>query len=373
MLYFDHNSTTPVDARVAAVLDHAQREYFGNASSIHLAGQVARQKIENARRNVASALGSQPSEIVFTGGGTESNNLAIQGILSNGMHAVTTAIEHPAVLEPLREFAVTAVPVDSSGVVDPSAIANAIRPETRLISVMLANNETGAIQPVAEIAALARSRHILLHCDGVQAVGKIPVDVHALGVDLFSISGHKFYGPKGVGALFVRKGVTLRPLHLGGRHERGLRAGTENVAGAMALDSALGLCSTEEQLHLAVLRDYFEEEMQRLISDALINARGAPRLPNTSNVLLPSVSGEALLIALDLQGICVSTGSACSSGSVEPSHVLLSMGLSATQARSCIRFSFGRDNTKADVDILITAVSEAVGKMRQGKREKQLV
>jgi len=367
LLYFDHNSTTPVDSRVADVVDRANREIFGNASSIHRTGQAAKQMLEKSRRGVAQALGAKESEIVFTSGGTESNNLAIHGVMGAGMHAVTTAIEHPAVLEPLRAFDVTHVPVDASGVVSVDAIAATIRPNTALVSVMLANNETGAIQPVREIAALLRGRGILLHSDGVQAVGKMPVNLAELGVDLFSISGHKFYAPKGLGALYVRKGVKLMPLQSGGRHERGMRAGTENVPGAMALDYALSLCSHSD----SVLRDKFETRILNEIPDAVVNAARAPRLPNTSNILFPGVSGEALLIALDMAGMCVSTGSACSSGSIEPSHVLLEMGLSPRQARGCIRFSFGRGNNLDQVDALVAAVSKAVARMRV--REKQLV
>jgi len=378
LLYFDHNSTTPVDSRVADALDRANRGVFGNASSIHLAGQSAKQMLEKSRRGVAWALGAKEAEIVFTSGGTESNNLALRGVLSAGMHAVTTVIEHPSVLEPFRQLeregvAVTYVAAGASGVVSADAIAAAVRPETVLVSVMMANNETGAIQPIAEIAETLRGKGILLHSDGVQAAGKMPVSVAELGVDLFSISGHKLYAPKGLGALYVRKGVKLKSMQLGGRHERGMRAGTENVAGAMALECALGLCSAAEQMHIADLRDEFEARILREVPDAVVNAAAAPRLSNTSNILFPGVSGEALLIALDMAGMCVSTGSACSSGSVEPSHVLLQMGLTVKQARSCIRFSFGRGNSLSDINPLVRAVSETAGKMRKSVREKQLV
>jgi cysteine desulfurase len=376
LLYFDHNSTTPVDARVADVMDSAVRGCFGNASSVHLLGQNARQKLEQARRGVARSLGAHEAEIVFTSGGTEASNLALRGVLKPGMHAVTSVIEHPAVLEPLRQLeqegvTVTYVPVDADGRVSVADIERAIRPETVLISLMAANNETGAIQPVAEVAKLLRERgrSIRLHSDGVQAVGKMELDLHVLGVDLFSISSHKFYAPKGFGALFVRKGVHIEPLHRGGRHERGMRAGTENVAAAMAMDLAMGLSSPAERDRISALRDDFEARLLVQFPEAVINAARAPRLPNTSNVLFPGVSGEALLIALDMRGICVSTGSACSSGSVAPSHVLLEMGLSAKQARGCIRFSFGRANSISDTDQLLEALSGALKRMR----EKQLV
>ena len=384
LLYIDHNSTTPVDSLVADVFDRANRECFGNASSVHLAGQSARQNLERARRGVARALGAQASEIVFTSGGTEANNLALRGVLTAGMHAVTSVVEHPSVLEPLRQLeregvAVTYLPVDADGLVDPMAVAEALRPSTALVSIMAANNETGALQPLAEIARLLHARRpaghsILFHSDGVQAVGKLELNVSRsgpgiCGVDLFSISSHKLYAPKGFGALYVRRGVQLRALHLGGRHERGMRAGTENVAAAMALDCALGLCSSDERQRMGELRAEFERRLLDEIPEASVNAGGAPRLPNTSNILFPDTSGEALLIALDMRGICVSTGSACSSGSVEPSHVLLEMGLTVKQARGCIRFSFGRGNRLSDVEELVSAVSEAWQRMR----EKQLV
>lgn len=354
-------------------MDRATRESFGNASSIHRAGQNARQMLEQARRGISQILGAHESELVLTSGGTESNNLAIRGVLTAGQHAVTSAIEHPSVLEPFRQLeregvAVTYLPVNANGVVDAAAVASAIRPDTALVSLMAANNETGAIQPVEEVATLVRGRGILFHSDGVQAVGKIPVNLGSMGVDLFSLSGHKVYAPKGFGLLFVRKGIRLKPLHLGGRHERGLRAGTENVSGAVALECALRLCSRDEERHTAVLRDEFERQLLRELPGVRINALAAPRLPNTSNIFFPDRSGEALLIALDMRGMCVSTGSACSSGSVEPSPVLLEMGMTAKEARGCIRFSFGRGNAMSDVGELVNAVC-AVNRVR----EKQLV
>lgn len=368
-----------MDSRVADLLDRATRDCFGNASSIHRAGQNARQMLEQSRRSIASALGAQAHEVVFTGGGTEANNLAIRGILSAGMHAITSMIEHPSVTEPFRQLQaegveVTYLPVNSGGVVDVGAVADAIKPNTALVSIMMANNETGVIQPVGEIAAVLRARRaaghtILLHSDGVQALGKVPVNLPRLGVDLFSASGHKIYAPKGIGLLYVRRGVKLKSLHLGGRHERGIRAGTENVPAAVALDSALSLCLPDEQTRLTSLRDEFES---RMVSEGLgvrVNAASAQRLGNTSNLYFPGMSGEALLIALDMQGMCVSTGSACSSGSIEASPVLLAMGLTPKEARSCIRFSFGRGNTRADIAELVSAVCLYARKMRG----KQLV
>lgn len=379
MLYFDHNSTTPVDSRVADIVDNSNRAFFGNASSTHMAGQNARHKLEKARRSVARRLGALESEIVFTSGGTESNNLALRGQLSSGMHAVTSAIEHPSVLEPFRQMErdgidVTYVHVDVNGSVDVSDIENALRPNTALVSLMTANNETGAIQPIADVASLLHERRmagqpIIFHSDGVQALGKMDLDLRSSGVDLLSLSGHKIYAPKGFGALYVRKGTHLRSLHLGGRHEHGLRAGTENVAGAVGFECALGLLSSQESISMAALRDEFERQLLAEVPDAKVNALAACRLPNTSNIWFPGISGEALLIALDMRGICVSTGSACSSGSVEPSHVLIEMGLSVKEARACIRFSFGRGNTPASVAELVQALSLSLGHMR----EKQLV
>lgn len=374
MLYFDHNSTTPVDPSVAAVADQANREFFGNPSSIHSGGQIARRQLEQARREIARSLGAHESEIVLTSGGTESNNLALRGVLSAGMHAITTSIEHPSVLEPFRQLEregvdVTYLPVTADGVVRPDDLEKAINGRTALVSVMSANNETGALQPVKEIAEILRGRRIVFHSDGVQAAGKLDVNLAPSGIDLFSISSHKLYAPKGSGALYVRKGTALKSLILGGRHERGRRAGTENVAAALALACALSLCSAAERETIAQLRDDFETQILNAIPDARINAAATSRLPNTSNIRFPGVPGEALLIALDMAGLCVSTGAACSSGSVEPSHVLLEMGLTPKQARSCIRFSFGRGNTRAQIDQLAAAVSAYVHRMR----EKQLV
>lgn len=379
MLYFDHNATTPVDPRVADVLDRAQRKYFANASSVHLAGQSARSELEQARRSIARMLGANASELIFTSGGTEANNLAVQGLLHPGMHAITSVIEHPSVLEPFRRLEragvqVTYLSVGSNGLVRPSDLEEALRPNTALLSIMVANNETGAVQPISEMVEVLRVHNsngggARFHCDGVQAVGKLPLDLHSLGVDLLSLSGHKLYANKGIGALYASKGVKLNSLHFGGRQEHGMRAGTENVAGAMALACALQLCSQDEHRRLATIRDAFENQLLKEIPDARVIAREVSRLPNTSDVLFPEVSGEALLIALDMRGICVSTGSACSSGSIEPSHVLLEMGLTPAEARSCIRFSFGRSNSANEVHELVCAVSTCVNRIR----ERQLV
>jgi cysteine desulfurase len=366
LLYFDHNSTTPLAPEVADVLSTASLTLYGNPSSTHSAGQRARQALEQSRRTVAHALGVLPAEIVFTSGGTESNNLAILGSLRNlpkPAHAVTLAIEHPAVLEPFRQLQQEGVEV--TYVKDAESITGALRDNTALVSVMHANNETGALQPIAEIARVVAARRaagqaIYFHSDGVQAFGKIPLDLPTLGVDLYSLSAHKIFGPKGIGALFVRKNTPLTRIQFGGRHERERRPGTENVPAAVAFARAAELALPSAHS----LRDEFESNLLGRLEDIQINAAQYPRLPNTSNILFRGVSAEALVIALDMRQMAVSTGAACSSGSLEPSHVLLAMGLSRYEARSSIRFSFGRYNTAAEIAALCDAVVESVNKLR---------
>ncbi len=375
--YFDHNATTPLSMEVLERLTRVLRECYGNPSSIHRAGQRARQAVEEARAQVARWLQTEPREVVFTSGGTESDNLALFGILRRnggaaGRHVITTTIEHPAVLgacEQLeREGAhVTRVGVGSGGVVEAEEVRKALRPETALITVMHANNETGAVQPIEAIAEIAREAGVPLHSDGVQAAGRLTTGVWALGVDLYSLSGHKLNAPKGVGALAVRDGVSLQALQHGGRHERERRAGTENVPGIAALGCAAGWLlehGAEEARRQAVLRDRLETAIIQNVPGTRVNAGSAPRTPNTTNVLFEGVEGEALVIALDLAGFQVSTGAACSSGAVEPSHVLTAMGLDAAEARSSIRFSLGRTNDEAQVDALIEAVHSAVERLR---------
>ncbi len=362
--YFDHNATTPVSAEVLEVYLPVLLEVYGNASSIHHHGQIAKQKLETARRQTAQLLGCTTKELVFLSGGTEANNLAIFG--TRPRHVVTTRIEHPAVLNPCAQMeregaAVTYVPVGSSGVVDPDDVRRAIRPETGLISVMHVNNEIGTIQPIAEIAAIARAAGILMHSDGVQAAGRIPVNVNELGVDLYSISAHKMNAPKGIGALYIRRGTPLAPMLYGGRHEQQRRAGTENVAGAVALGAA---CST---VHWAdgALRDRLQQGVLDRIPDVTVNGDRGFRSPNTTNLCFDGIEGESLVIALDLKGFAVSTGSACSSGAVEPSHVLTAIGLSAQKAKSSLRFSLGRSNTAEQVDRLIEAICTSVAHLRR--------
>jgi cysteine desulfurase len=387
ILYFDHNATTCMAREVAETMITASREVYGNASSVHGPGQLARQQLERSRRTIADFLHASPAEFVFTSGGTESNNLAVLGLVRNlatvPKHVITTSIEHPAVMEACRQLEregveVTYVAVDGSGLIDVDGIRQNLRSHTVLVSVMHANNETGTIQPIQEIAALAHARRaagqeIYIHSDGVQALGKIDVDVQRLGVDLYAVSAHKIFGPKGVGGLFVRKGTPLHGIQYGGRHERGRRPGTENVPGAMAFEAAVALCTGHESSYLAGLRDFFETEMLAAQPDIQVNGTTNRRLPNTSNLLFPGLSAEALVIALDMQGIAVSTGSACSSGSIEPSHVLLAMGRSREEARSSVRFSFGRYNTREEVKRLLEAVGACLRQIWNKKQETRLV
>jgi cysteine desulfurase len=371
--YFDHNATSPVAPEVLRCLSEAMAEVYGNASSIHYFGQAAKQRLESARRQVAALAGCDARELVFTSGGTESDNLAIFGImrkLPGGKtgHVITTAIEHPAVLNTCAQLEreghqVSYVPVGSNGVVESGAVRQALRPDTALITVMHANNETGALQPLAEIAAIAHEAGVAFHSDAVQTFGRIPLRVRELGVDLLSLGGHKFGAPKGIGALYVRKGVELQPLLYGGRHERDRRAGTENVPGAAALGKAAEIHF--DWSSLAPLRDRLEQGILARVPSAWVNGDPARRLPNTSNIRFDGIEGEAMVIALDLRGYAVSSGSACSSGAVEPSHVLLAMGMTPEAARSSVRFSLGPANTKEHVDGLVKAVVESVAHLRR--------
>jgi cysteine desulfurase len=373
-VYLDNNATTPVLPEVLAAMQPYFGERFGNASSIHRQGQEARAAVERAREAVAALLGCKTSEVVFTSGGTEADNLALFGLLQPGDHLITSAVEHHAVLHSARFLeknccSVTYVPVDGRSRVNPEDLRRALRPNTRLISIMMANNETGVLQPVADIGAIAAEAGVCFHVDAVQAAGKVPLDVAAIGCHLLSISGHKMNAPQGVGALFVRKGTTLRPLFYGGSHERSRRAGTENVPGIVGLGKAAELARTDfasgRVARLAALRDGLQQELLGKIDSAGVNGEGAPRVPNTTNLYFEHVEGEALLIALDLQGLAVSTGAACASGAVEPSHVLMATGMSADRARSSIRFSLGKQNTPEDIAFAVSVVPQAVARLRE--------
>jgi cysteine desulfurase len=375
--YFDHNATTPVAPEVLETVVSCLGQVYGNASSIHHFGQAAKQKLEAARRQLATLIHANPAEIVFTSGGTEADNMALLGVAraSTGAtrHIVTSAIEHPAVLAACIQLekegvAVTRVRAGSGGVVQSDDVARALRPDTVLVSVMHANNELGTVQPIAEIARATRERRIPLHVDGVQALGKIPVDVEALGVDLYSMSGHKLYAPKGVGALWVRKGTRLAPVTFGGHHERDRRPGTENVPGIASFGAAAELAGRNlaaEMERLTALRDRLENGILDRIPGSGVNGARWSRVPNTSNVYFDAIDGEALVIALDLRGFSVSTGAACSSGALTPSHVLMAIGLSSDRARASMRFSLGRDNTVQQVDALVEALEASVAHLRR--------
>jgi cysteine desulfurase len=385
-VYLDHNATTPVERDVLDAMQPYFSADFGNAASIHSPGQRARAAVETAREQVAALVGARPQEIVFTSGGTESDNHAIFGIVRNHpgatKHVITTQIEHEAVLNTCqalekdggtvsgdrKAIEVTYLPVDSNGLIDPEAVRETVRPQTALITVMHANNELGTIQPLEKIGRIAAQNDIFFHTDAVQSAGKIPLDVNALGVDLLAISGHKFYAPKGIGALYIRGGTRLRQLLYGGHHQRGFRPGTENVPGIVGLGKAAELARislNEDARRVSVLRDELERELLARIPNSRANAAGAPRTPNTTNITFPGLEGEALIIALDLKGLACSTGAACSSGAIEPSHVLTAIGLSAEDARASIRFSLGRHTSPEDIAFALETVPAAVAQLRE--------
>ena len=377
----DANATTPVLPEALDAMRPYWTEAFGNASSIHQPGQQARAAVERSRESIAGLLGCRAAEVVFTSGGTESDNLALFGILAPGDHLITSSIEHAAVLHAaqalaMRDIEVTFLPSTPQCAIEASALQAALRPSTRLVSVMLANNETGVIQPVRELADLSHAAGALFHTDAVQAAGKLALDVKALGCDMLSISGHKMYAPQGVGALFVRRNVRLRSIFFGGNHERGRRPGTENVAGIVGLGKAAELArewlSKGEQQTLATLRDRLEQGILAQVEEAGVNGAGVARVVNTSNMFFDHLEAEALVIALDLKGLAVSGGSACQSGATEPSHVLTAMGLSAARARASVRFSLSRFSTVEDVDCALALVPAAVERLRTLSPSKHL-
>lgn len=376
MIYLDHNATTPLHQRVFEAMIPYLWEHWGNPSSPYRFGSKARVAVERARERIAEAICCKPAEIIFCSSGTESDNLALRGVAHalrhKGKHIVTTAIEHHAVLNTCKAletegYRVTYLPVDHNGVMDMEILTESLGPDTILITVMHANNETGVIQPIEEIANIAKQRGIVFHTDAVQTAGKLPRRLGELGADLVTFSGHKLYGPKGIAALYLRDGTPLIPTTTGGAHEQGLRAGTENVAGivgfAEAMKLALDTSETEGQ-RLRLLRDQLEEQLLSVIPKMQINGARAPRVPNTSNITFESIDGESIVLGMDLRGICVSTGSACSTGAPEPSHVLLAMGVSARDAQGSIRISLGRDTREADIDATVTALQTSVERLR---------
>jgi cysteine desulfurase len=373
-VYLDNNATTPVLPAVIEAMQPYFTEHFGNASSIHHHGQETRAAVERARESVAALLGGSASEIVFTGGGTEGDNLAIFGVTQPGQHVISSTVEHHAVLNSCKHLEstgcdVTYVAVNGSGRVDPDDVRRALRPNTSLITIMMANNETGVLQPVEEIGKIAAEADVYFHTDAVQAAGKVAIEVKRLGCDLLSISGHKMNAPQGVGALFARKGTGLRPMVFGGSHERSRRAGTENVPGIVALGRAAELGRAgfggDEIERISQLRDRLENAIVGEIAGASVNGEGAPRVPNTSSIHFDCIEGEALVIALDLKGLAVSTGAACSSGAIEPSHVLTAMGMSRAQARGSLRFSLGKQNTAEDIDFALSLIAPTVARLRE--------
>jgi cysteine desulfurase len=373
-VYMDANATTPLLPEVLEAMRPYFLEQFGNASSIHLRGQQARAAVERARSSVAALLNCRPAEIVFTSGGTEGDNLALFGLVKSGDHLITTSVEHHAVLhaaERLQErgVQVTFLPVDPQGVIDPDDVRRALRPETKLISVMMANNETGVLQPVAEIGRIAAEADVYFHTDAVQAAGKMSLDVRSIGCDLLTISGHKIHAPQGVGALFVRRGTPLEPQFVGGAHERQRRAGTENVPGIVGLGkaaefAALGLRNGLPE-RLGAMRDKLEQGLLAHVDEAGVHGGDAARVPNTSNLWFDHLEGEALVIALDLKGLAVSGGAACASGSTEPSHVLLAMGVSVERARASLRVSLQKQTTDQEIDYALELMPAEVSRLRK--------
>jgi cysteine desulfurase len=382
-IYFDHNATTPVDPAVAETIMRVLTEEFGNASSVHHFGQRAKAVLDDARSSLAALIGGEPSEIVFTSGGTESDNFALRGVAealepTGRRHLIASSIEHEAVLVTLRALArrgwtVTLLPVDASGIVKPEALEQAVTPDTAIVSVMHANNEIGTIQPVAELAKIAHVHGALMHTDAVQSIGKIAVDVRTLGVDLLSLSAHKFNGPKGAGALWIKRGARVTSILTGGKHERSRRAGTENVAGVAGLGVAAKLAAkkvTTEAPRIGALRDRLESGILARVPGTALNGARDPRVPNTTNISFEAIEAESLLIALDLEGVAVSTGSACSSGTLEPSHVLRAMGLPSPRTQNSIRLSLGAGNTDAEVDFVVSKLPGIVDKLRSLTRSK---
>jgi cysteine desulfurase len=372
-VYLDNNATTPLLPEVFEAMRPYFGDHYGNASSIHHHGQETRAAVERSRESIAALVGCRASEVVFTSGGTEADNLAVFGLLKPGDHVITSTVEHHAVLNSCKHLEsmsceVTYVPVDNRGLIDPGDILRALRPKTKLITVMMANNETGVLQPLEHIGHIAAEADVYFHTDAVQAAGKVKIDVKTMGCDLLSLSGHKMHAPQGVGALFVRKGTLLQAMLHGGRHERSRRAGTENVPGIVGFGKAAEMANASlargDTKSLATLRDRIEQSLLEGVEATGVNGGGAPRVPNTTNIYFDYIEGEALVIALDLKGIAVSTGAACSSGAIEPSHVLIAMGLPPQRARASLRFSLGKQNSAEEVDFALGLIPQTVARLR---------
>ena len=377
MIYMDHSATSPVDPEVFEAMKPYFVDNFGNASTLYSLGRDARKAMEAAREQVASLIGAKPEEVIFTSGGTESDNIAIKGtayrLKNKGNHIITSAIEHPAVRETCKYlekngFEVTYLPVYEEGIVRVSDLEDAITDKTILITIMHANNEIGTIQPIAEIGKIARENKIYFHTDAVQTVGKIPVNVEEMNVDMLSLSAHKVYGPKGIGALYVKKGVRLEPIIHGGGHEKGLRPGTENVSGIVGLGKACELAEKnllDDSKYITNLRDRLIDGIRDSVEQSYLDGHRTKRLPNNVNLRFTGIEGESLVLHLDSKGVAASTGSACSSKSLEPSHVLLALGLEHVEAHGSLRLTLGKENTEEEVDYVITAVKEVVETLRK--------
>lgn len=376
MIYLDHNATTPVSREVLAAMMPYFQQSFGNASGFYQSARTARTVLEKARSTIAAGIGASPEEIVFTGSGTESDNLALRGVCrafqGKEFHILISSIEHHAVLKTCEDLQgqgarITRIPVDKNGRIDPDDVSGNITSDTGIISIMYANNETGVIQPIKAVGEIARKKGIIFHTDAVQAFGKMPVHVDDLGVDLMTISAHKIHGPKGVGALYIRKGTRVAPLITGGSQERALRAGTENIPAIAGFAKAVEMATAsldEVCWRIGSLRDNLEDQIMQKIDNVAINGQGVSRIPNTSSVSFASIDGESILLHLDLQGICASSGSACATGSAEPSHVLSAMGLNPIEAQGTIRFSLGKDTTQGDIDRTAGVLQEIVSRLR---------
>lgn len=373
-VYLDNNATTPVLPEVFEAMRPFYLEQFGNASSIHHYGQHARAAVEKARASVAALVNARPAEIVFTSGGTEADNLGIFGLVQRGDHVITSTIEHSAVTNSCKRLEqmgceVTFVPVGAQGEIYPGNVEMALRPNTRLISIMMANNETGVIQSVEEIGRIAQEADVFFHTDAVQAAGKVPIDVQKIACDALSISGHKIHAPQGTGALYIKKGTLIQPQIYGGSHERQRRAGTENLPGIVGLGKAAEISKhwleSDGPAEMSAMRDRLQNAVLSAMEDVGVNGIGAARVPNTTNLWFDHIEGEALVIALDLKGLAVSSGAACSSGAIEPSHVLLAMGLPHQRARASIRISLGKQTTNEDIDFAIKVIPETVARLRE--------